>query len=55
MRDLVLRPSEGEPSGEHIKQTLLSMRPGRPAGQACSCGWHSHTQTFEEHLVGRQG
>jgi hypothetical protein len=36
---------------EHIRMKgILSMTPGHAAGATCSCGWHSHTQSFEQHI-----
>lgn len=29
---------------------IVSMRSGHSAGASCSCGWHSHSRTFEQHL-----
>lgn len=38
-------------TGDHIEQKgIVSMVPGHTAGATCSCGWHSHTETFAEHL-----
>lgn len=34
---------------------IISMRPGQHAGDTCSCGWHSHTKTFEEHMAEVRG
>lgn len=46
----VTRPEvKGVP--RHERLTLLSMRPGHAAGAGCSCGWHSHSKTFEQHLT----
>lgn len=36
---------------EHQRQVLLSMRPGHRAGAGCSCGWHSHSETYEQHAA----
>ncbi len=30
---------------------IIPMRPGIRPGATCSCGWHSHTRTFEEHIA----
>lgn len=35
---------------DHRQQVLLSMRPGQEAGHGCRCGWHSHTETFADHI-----
>ena len=29
---------------------VVSMHPGITKGATCTCGWHSHTRTFEQHL-----
>lgn len=35
---------------KHEEVKVLSMRPGHTAGATCSCGWHSHRQTFDDHI-----
>lgn len=29
---------------------VIPMGPGHRVTGACSCGWHSHTKTFLEHI-----
>lgn len=37
---------------EHSQVTgIIPIRPGHRAGATCTCGWHSHTRTFEQHLA----
>lgn len=29
---------------------VLPMRSGMKKGSTCTCGWHSHTKTIEQHI-----
>ncbi len=29
---------------------ILPLHPGHTAGATCTCGWHSHSTSFAEHL-----
>jgi hypothetical protein len=33
------------------QQGIIPMGPGYNAGATCSCGWHSHNLTFEQHMT----
>jgi hypothetical protein len=35
----------------HVEQKgVIPMGPGHKVTGACSCGWHSHSKTFQDHL-----
>ena len=33
------------------KHGVIPMGPGYSVSGACSCGWHSHSKTFAEHIA----